>query len=45
MKKHEDKSIQCSICGLPIEEGEVNNCTPMFNCLNTTIAQENAMKN
>ncbi len=45
MKMKNEFNIPCSICGIPIEEGEVNNCTIVSNCLNTTIAMENALKN
>lgn len=33
----------CPICGIP--DDEPTKCTMAFNCLNTTIAQEKAMKN
>lgn len=39
------KNNQCTICGIPFEEGEINHCTIMRNCLNTTIAEEQALKN
>jgi len=40
-----DKNLCCTICGIPFDEGEVNNCSIAFNCLNTTISQEKAMQN
>lgn len=43
--RKEFECIQCTICGLPIEEGEVNNCTMVRNCLNTTLEMEKALKN
>lgn len=39
------KNGQCTICGVPIEKNEINNCTIAQNCLNTTLVEEHALKN